>query len=173
MRCRSLTALALASAIAGCGVRGVTTTGDSKPLRPPHLACPHQDRHKPVSTAPAAKASLVPGNPQAVLLCRYSGLNDPHRFRLRSSRLVTTRTSVDRLAHGLDALPKLPRGTVLHCPADFGDAVIVVFGYSAGGADPVTVGLSGCQLASNGHFGRLAGPAKSSVVAQLEQLTRR
>jgi hypothetical protein len=87
-------------------------------------------------------------------------------------RTVTDAATVARLARELDALPKPTPGAV-NCPADFGDAVIAIFAYPTGDADPVTVGLSGCQSVGNGHLSRLAGFARSAVVRQLAALTPR
>lgn len=175
MRYRILLALLAASALAGCGVRGATTTGErirSKPLSASHRGCPSQDRRKPVNTALAANTSLVPGHPNAVLLCRYSGLNDPRRFTLVSHRLISSPTTVDRLAHALDSLPKIRPGTTLNCPADFADTMIAFFRYPNGPDDPVTMGLSGCGATTNGQLTRLA-LGQSPPAAELEKLAPR
>ena len=161
--------------LAGCGVGGARTTGEripSKPLSASHRGCPSQDRRKPVSTALAANASLVPGHPNAVLLCRYTGLNDPRRFTLVSHRLISSHTTVDRLAHALDSLPKFRPGTTLSCPADFGDTMIAFFRYPNGPDDPVTVGLSGCGATTNGQLTRLA-LGQRPPAAELEALVPR
>jgi hypothetical protein len=176
-------ALAVAAALAGCGASGAATTagGSQGPQRsvgaakpPAGHPCPSEDRRKPTSRALAANVSLVPGHPEAVLLCRYGGLNGPRRYGLVSSRLITARSTVDRLARELNTLPKLPHGTMLSCPADFGTAVIAFFRYATGPSDPVTVELSGCGAVGNGHLTRLvAATTHSPVRAQLEALTPR
>jgi hypothetical protein len=180
MRYRVLPALIVVPALAGCGTAaGVTTGGNASgkpaPRRstPIHATCSKSDRRKPVSHASGAAALIVPGHPQAALLCRYSGLNGHPRFALIGQRKITNAQSVARLAHELDALPKGPEGTAINCPADFGDAVLIFFAYAGGAVDPVTVALSGCGAVTNGHLTRLAGLAKSPVTGQLKSQTYR
>jgi hypothetical protein len=179
MRYRPLAALIVVPALAGCGSSiGVTTGETAQGNRAPKTSisslapCQKTDRAKPVSDAPGARSALVSANALAVQLCRYSGLNGHPRMTLIGQRTVTDPATVARLAHALDALPKSIPGAV-NCPADFGDAIIAVFAYPTGGADPVTVGLSGCQDVSNGHVHRLAGLARSPIAAQLAAQTSR
>jgi hypothetical protein len=176
---RVLATLVAAVTLASCAARTSTITHASghRGRQPNQVIadiapCQKTDRAKPVSDAAGARDTLVPGHPDTVQLCRYSGLNGHPPLMLLRTRVVTNAATVARLARGLDALPKPSTGTI-NCPADFGDAVIAVFGYRTGLPDPVTVALSGCGAVGNGHLTRLAGPAKSPVTAQLEQLTRR
>lgn len=171
---RVLGILAVAAALAGCGtMNGVTTTRAPSGKRPPTIkpTCPRSDRAKPVSNVAGARSSLVPGHPEAVLLCRYSGLNGRPRLALVRARTVTDPDTIRRLAHELDALPTAGSG-VINCPADFADSVIAYFVYATPEPDPVTVDLSGCQAVGNGHGQRLAGMARSPIASQLEVLTR-
>jgi outer membrane murein-binding lipoprotein Lpp len=166
-----------ATALAGCGTTSTVTTGRSTSGNPTnhaapriHATCPRSDRSKPVSRAASARASLVPDHPNALLLCRYSGLNGHPRLALISSKVLTDAATVERLAHELDALR--PTSGAVNCPADFGDAVIAFFEYPTAPPNPVTVGLSGCKDASNGHITRLTVFGGSQVATQLEALAR-
>jgi uncharacterized protein YceK len=175
MRYRVVVAVIVVPVLAGCGAaRTVTAPGNApskraNPVPSIRAACPKSDRDKPVSRIAGADAALVPGHPRVALLCRYSGLNARKRFALIGRRTIANSATVTRIAHDLGALR--PVSGVFNCPADFGDAVIAFFEYPTGPADPVTVGLSGCGQVTNGHVHRLAGPAKSPVVAQLKALT--
>lgn len=131
-------------------------------------ACPRHDRQPLVSRAPGASAVLVPGQPQAVLLCRYSGLQGPRARwqRLLRQRLVRQRARVGRLASELNALP--PVNGVQACPLDNGSAIVAIFRYRSGPDDPVTVRLTGCRLTTNGYVHREAG----SIADELRRLVR-
>jgi hypothetical protein len=170
---RALAASLLVAGLTGCGARTtVTTQGPSMPRPlPVPLTCSRSDRRTPPSKAPGAQRAVVPGHPQAVLLCRYSGLNGHPRLALIRSRAITNTATVAHLADELNALPK--QAGAINCPADFGDAVMAWFQYSAGPGDPVQVGLSGCQDVTNGHLNRSAGPAQSSVAGEIDALIRR
>jgi hypothetical protein len=117
----------------------------------------------------------VPDGPSEVLLCRYSGLgvnppSSPRAFRLVDDLFVVNRSTVTTLAGALDRLPVL--GGTFSCPADFADAVVAEFRYRSGPADPVRVGLSGCDLVSNGHVHRAAlFSSGQSLVKQLVAMT--
>jgi hypothetical protein len=69
-------------------------------------------------------------------------------------RGVTIRDAsrVRALAAALCALPPMP--AVLHCPADFGGAVRLVFAAGSRGFRPVRIQLSGCRSITG------AGPAR-------------
>src|SRR5947209_4038962 len=120
-------------------------------------ACPRHDRQPLVSRAAGASAALAPGRPQAVLLCRYSGLQGPRaRWQhLVGERLVRRADRVRHLASELNALP--PVSGVQACPADNGSAIVAIFRYRSGSDNPVTVGLTGCRLTTNGYVHREAG----------------
>jgi hypothetical protein len=156
----ALVALALASATSSAAGLG-------------RGACPATDRPAPVSDRAGAARSLVPPGANALLLCRYGGVNDGSAaFRLRSSPvLVKDASTVARYARDLDALKALS-GVVFHCPADTGTAIVAYFRYPTGPDDPVTLGLDGCMLVTNGHVHRTAGvqPTGRRLVSALEAL---
>jgi hypothetical protein len=170
---RALAAFVVVAALAGCGTRTALTTHGASAPKPHrlHAACPKSDRRKPASGVPGAQQKLVPGHPGAVLVCRYSGLNGHPRLALIRSLAITDAATVTHLAHELNALPPPSPGAV-NCPADFADAVLMFFAYAHGPADPVSVGLSGCQDVANGHLHRLAGLPRSPLPGELERLTR-
>jgi hypothetical protein len=56
---------------------------------------------------------------------------------------------------------------VFSCPMDDGSEILALFEYGSGPADPVTVDLTGCSIATNGRVTRMAGAA---IVSQLEAL---
>jgi hypothetical protein len=136
-------------------------------------ACPAGDRPAPVSGRQGATRSLVPAGANELLLCHYGGANDGgSAFRLLSSpALVKDGAKVARYAGDLDAL-KAMSGVVFHCPADTGRAIVAYFRYRTGPDDPVTLGLDGCMLVSNGHVHRTAGvqPTGRRLVSALEAL---
>ncbi len=109
-----------------------------------------------------------------MLLCRYSGLAGNPRsraaFRLTDDLLVTDHRVVGSMGSKLDGLPSSP-GPVA-CPADFGDAVVAVFGYGPGADDLVRLDLHGCNPVSNGRLTRTARfAAGQALLAQIEAMT--
>ena len=173
MSYRAVAAFVVVAALAGCGTRTAPTTHGASAPKPLRLqgGCPKFDGKKPTSGAPGAQRALVPGQPGALLLCRYSGLNGHSRLTLTRSRAITDAATVAHLAHDLNALPP-PSPRALNCPADFADAGLMFFFYAHGPGDPVSVGLSGCQDVANGHLHRLAGLPRSPLPGELARLTR-
>ncbi len=107
---------------------------------------------------------MVPGSPTSVLVCRYTGLNPASRaFRLIAHRVIRRGTRLRRLARQLDALK--PQKGPQNCPGDDGSAIIAVFRYSHTRPDPVTIGLAGCRLVTNGYRHR---EATSRIIDELE-----
>jgi hypothetical protein len=109
---------------------------------------------------------LVPSGASSVLVCSYSGLVEPHAVsytgpphRLIGDGLVIDHQTVGRLGSGLDAIPPTSPNEAFSCPADFGNQLVAYFRYPAGVDDPVTIGLSGCQMITNGHVRRLGRDA--------------
>jgi hypothetical protein len=107
----------------------------------------------------------------SVDLCRYHGLNPPALAgRLELGRTFNSVATVARLRRELDALPA-QGNAVFHCPMDDGSEILAIFAYAHAQYDPVTIGLSGCRLVSNGHLTRSArlppGPALLAELARL------
>ena len=114
-----------------------------------------------------SRIALVPPGATSVVLCWYGGLNARGAAgRLLASARVT-RNLVVRLTNELDALPKLPNG--IHCPVDDGSAVVARFEYAHAAPSAVRIGLTGCDIASNGRLTRRATPAVTSQVERILQ----
>lgn len=167
--------VAAGAVIAGCANTSAssspTATGTVMPA-----AC--------VETAPArlpadrwapAHTRLAPRGAVAIRLCRYLSLNAHPPLALVRSRLITGQALVDQLVGELDRLPAA-RGAVA-CPSDDGSQIVTLLAYGDGHRVTIRVGLSGCELVTNGTVHRIAlgmgsppafGP---QLVAQLERLT--
>src|SRR5581483_7176187 len=136
-------------------------------------ACPRSHRRQLASRRPGAAMALVPAGAVSVLVCRYNGLAEPFHphwraFALLGSKSIAGRRATARLASRFNRLPPAPTGPyAISCPADFGDAIVVYFRYRSGGANPVTVALSGCAFATNGP---LVKRTTSSLLADLKSL---
>ena len=134
----------------------------------PAAGCPAGDRDVRASTRAGAATRLVPPGASSVRLCRYRGLDPPSEAdRLISGRLIVAATTTRMLADELDAIP-VTTG-VYSCPADLGSSVVAYFRYRSGPPDPVTIGLSGCELVSNGRVHRTGGvsPAGRTAIADV------
>jgi hypothetical protein len=144
----------------------VTTSSNGQAGEPAMAAGTSAARCAPTDTGGVdsqrlgADAALVPAGARSVLLCRY-GIR-----RLVAHRLVSSSATVPRLAGGLNALPSA--AGAYSCPNDDGEEIIAHFGYGSGPDDPVSVELSGCQVATNGHVHRLG--LDRSVVGKLAAL---
>jgi hypothetical protein len=166
-----LTAISLVCITAGLAA-GPASTAPSLRAYP---SCPRHDRHPIVSTTVGADTAMVPRGARQVLLCRYSGVG-PRRsnpLHLVSKRLVRRIRTVDRLTAELNGLRKLT-GPV-SCAADSGAAIIAFFRYAqaAKADDPVTVGLSGCVIVTNGRLTRTAfWPPGPAMLRSLKRMTR-
>lgn len=182
MRRRFLFAALIAAVATGGAAAAVTAAGDagshpaansrnaqaSVPAGARYRACLAHDAVTFASRTAGASAALVPGRPQAVLLCRYSGLNARPPLTLVAHRLLNAAATTS-LARELNALPR--KTGLFQCPVDVGTAVVAFFRYRAMADDPVKIGLSGCQQVSNGHLNRLAGATRRHISAQLDGLT--
>jgi len=98
---------------------------------------------------PHGHGLLVGKGADAVLLCRYRGLNAATPRGLERERLVTSGARIARLTASFDALPPSPPG-IHSCPLDDGSEIVATFRYPSRGDDVVTVGLSGCRIVGNG-----------------------
>ncbi len=122
----------------------------------------------------AAHEELAPAGASAIRLCRYSDLNAHPRLALISSRLLRNPGIVRELVSKFDRLPSLS-GAVA-CPNDDLSQILAVPAYPGGRQVTVSVGLTGCELVSNGSVYRTAAGLGSppgfgpQLVAQLEQL---
>lgn len=145
-------ALAAAGALALAGCGGATS---AKLSTVRHRSCPAADVGNAPSPLPSTKTVLVPGDPVAVLVCRYWGRSDSGRTGTLAQRpYVASRQRADSLARRLDAL-RAPR----HLTAEIdgcdevlgGRSVLLFFRYAHEPDDPVRITKSGCIPVSNGH----------------------
>lgn len=93
-------------------------------------------------------AVLVPGAPNAALICRYQGMNSSHPGLLAGTRtLASTETTV------LATLFNDGHQTTgtYNCPADYQDLTTATFHYPSGPDVLVTYNASSCRFASNGQ----------------------
>ena len=132
--------------------------------------CPAQLPANPLSSRPGSTFALVPPGATSLLLCRYHGLNPLSRSgKLERARTVTGASELGRLTHEFDMLPKAPK--LIYCPMDDGSAILATFSYTDAPPNPVSVGLTGCQIVTNGHVTRTAARAGAPpLVAQLTAL---
>lgn len=160
------------AAVAGCGgsrpvvpALGSFSAGKCAVRRPVTL---HQ------ALWPAARSELAPPGPVAIQLRHYSAEVGRPVLRLLSSRRLTAHKAVAFFAGELDALP-LPDGTVV-CPDDDGSQVVATLTYPQSRSVAVSVGLRGCETATNGTVSRTASgfgspPEKAPpLVDQLERI---
>ena len=103
---------------------------------------------------PAAREAIVPAGAVAVRICNYYGLGDfgkqTAKTRARAGTLqdgtdLRSRDLLESLALEFRELEAAPTGAV-HCPADDGAQLYVVFSYRAAPPVFLHVSLSGCQF---------------------------
>jgi hypothetical protein len=106
-----------------------------------------------------------------LLLCSYHGLNPPAQaHRLEHVRLVSAPAELAQLTREFNALHRQPPIT-FHCPMDDGSEILAIFRYVDAPPDPISVGLTGCQIVSNGHLTRTASlPPGPALLHQLTSL---
>jgi hypothetical protein len=143
-----LAAATLAAALlGGCG----STRSEAVVVR--HRSCPLTDGRFAPSPAPATRASMVPGKPVAVLVCRYWGENDLHpQYNFAGERHVTDSAKLLIFARKLNALKPISTAPAPSCPVLGGRSVLLLFRYSHEPDDPVRILKGGCVGVSNGHL---------------------
>lgn len=122
---------------------------------------------------PAATRELAPPGPVTIQLCRYSAEVSRPFLRLMTARRVTAHSAVAFFARELDALPE-QHGTVV-CPNDDGSQVVAILTYPRSRTVAVSVGLGGCETATNGTVSRSAsgfGTPSEKVPPLVDQLKR-
>jgi hypothetical protein len=141
----------------------VASPANATPTREPRarLVCPP---HPPTSLSPHQRARvtihMVPGHPRRLLGCRYQGSNQPEP----QGTLVASMTlPASKIASGFDDARVIsPTGPARHCPADFGEQIVLVFGYPDGTSLHVIVEAGGCGDATNGARTVLTPPVLAS-----------
>ncbi|MDQ1481471.1 MAG: hypothetical protein QOI44_2332 [Actinomycetota bacterium] len=123
-----------------------TSTSTNTPT-PDALACLPSPPNFLMHQMAGTDATVVPGNPIALLACRYHGLNQPDPAgSLAKSAFFDPAT----IADALNAQPVIPPNANYLCPIDFGDTIVLLFGYSDNSRLAVRIGTTGCRFASNG-----------------------
>jgi hypothetical protein len=161
-RVRSLAVAALATSLAlgvALAVNGQRSTSVTDPAPAPSsipptskttpaaLACPSNlpsVRHHQIA---GTDTFMVPGNPTALLACRYHGLNQPEPAGALAESAFFDPAPI---AEALNAQPVIPPNAVYNCPIDFGDSIVLLFRYTNDSRLTVSVKESGCRFASNG-----------------------
>ncbi|MBO0880947.1 MAG: hypothetical protein J2P17_11510 [Mycobacterium sp.] len=108
----------------------------------------------PQSLAPAQPADaavrLVPGAPSVATVCRYHGFNQTVPRGTLARRAIVRGNTLAALVAGLNTAP-LDRGVPSTCVVDFGEAILIVFGYASGPPVTVSIDVGGCRFARNGQ----------------------
>jgi hypothetical protein len=157
----SATAVLVAPPIVGASAHPSSTPPACPPAQPVSTL---------VSERPGAAEELVPPGATALRLCSYqnpssistskSGDVDPIRpastTRALKRALVTSQAELRWFVQTFNELRSYPSGKAISCPADLGTKALALFSYAASPGDPVTIELTGCTAASNGHITRWA-----------------
>jgi hypothetical protein len=115
----------------------------------PRLVCPpHPPASLPHHQRAGVATTMVPGHPRRLLGCRFHGSNEPEAAGTLASSKALPASEVASAFD--DARVISPAGPVLHCPADFGEQIVLVFGYADGTPLRVSVEAQGCGDATNG-----------------------
>jgi hypothetical protein len=102
---------------------------------------------------------MVPGHPQRLLGCRYHGLNQPEPpGTLAASKTLPVSDAVSGFS---DARVLSPSAASESCPADSGEQIVLVFGYSDRSLLRLKVEAQGCGYATNGARTVLTPPLLS------------
>jgi hypothetical protein len=130
---------------AGCGSASRVLVG--------HRTCPPRDLTFASSPEVATRTVLVPGDPEAVLVCRYWGRRDTGRSQsLAGERQVLSGVKLRSFVRRLNALPPIPKDPPPSCPVFDGRSLLLLFRYHEAPDDPVQIVRSGCTPVSNGHL---------------------
>jgi hypothetical protein len=123
-----------------------TSTSTSTSASTPHaLGCLPSPPNFLTHQIAGTDATLVPGNPIALLACRYHGLNQPDPA---GSLAKSAFFDPAPIAGALNAQPVTL--AIYGCPIDFGDTIVLLFGYSDNSRLAVRISTTGCRFASNG-----------------------
>jgi hypothetical protein len=135
-----------------------TSTPKTAPIKCPAHAptdlAPHQQ--------PGTASTFVPGHPSELLGCRYHGDNQPQPV---GSRATSASFAPGAIAAELNAARPVPKVINFMCPVDFGETVLLIFGYPDGSRLTVSIATAGCEFATNGDR-RIFTPA--ATVTRLE-----
>jgi hypothetical protein len=100
-------------------------------------------------TYPAGPAAtMVPAAPSRARVCRYAGLNESSPAGTLVKGALLNNAELPRLVSSLNAAVPMPQR--INCPMDDNSSDLVIFGYPDGHTVTVKVGLTGCEVVSNG-----------------------
>ena len=155
-------ATALATVVAGCASAPRTEPGAGPSLstgRPGAVhpgpggiavtACPARQPGSVRATA-GSPTSMTPQHPTGATVCRYEGAGDPNEGTL-AKQVNVGAAKAGELAAAFNGSKVMPSGAVYSCPNDTGVVDLVLFDYAQGRHTVVTMSLSGCRTATNGH----------------------
>jgi hypothetical protein len=91
-----------------------------------------------------------------MVLCRYNGMNEPPRGRLRTTKVITDVTLVERWRDRFNMLPLEP-STLRSCPIDDDRRVRIAFIASPRSYVVLSANLAGCGAVTNGVEVRVPG----------------
>jgi hypothetical protein len=126
-------------------------------------SCP-ADLPKPGAYSPGPASIMVPASPNAARICRYNGLNSSQPENSLAKSGMVNPAELSGLVGGLNAAGPMP-SRVISCPMDNASNDVVIFAYPNGHTVFVTVGLTGCNLVTNGV--RKAHLTSSPVLGEL------
>jgi hypothetical protein len=168
------TAVLAIAALAACGSvhtnqspRAGTSPAAAAIMRPAVAdSCPGRLPTRLTSDVSGTTSTLEPLKADQLLLCGYDGAlrGGTHPAALSEHRLVTDRSTIDRLRSDLNGLGPVPRGRFA-CPFDSGARVIAIF---TDGAHEVQLrdAVSGCATVTNGSLTRWVGSSQVNTTVQ-------
>jgi hypothetical protein len=186
MAVRAVVMATLAIGLFGCGSANVSSAGSAvTPLPSPAAGSPLPEispqsvaaldrpfRCPPTFTnngstylpaiRPGLAASIVPGAPAGVIVCRYAGVSTDGGL-VRSATLTDTAA----LVAVLNTATQIPYGASEACKDGTGQLDLLLFHYTSGPPVGVTVGLDGCSVESNGVRLAYADTAQQQVLADV------
>jgi hypothetical protein len=157
----ALLAISSALALSACANSEGSSASSSRPETPP-ASCPSKALKEGAEAATnrniRSNKSLVPNQPNELLLCRYYGLGidqtpqtQARAGKLAAERLLRRPGVVRTIGREFDDLRQVSRSATFSCPFDEGAMLYAIFGYASEPVVPVEVSLSGCRFARNGR----------------------
>ncbi len=139
--------------------------------QPSEVCAPSDAGTHLVSHRRGSRHHLVPPGATTLTLCSYNGMNATRKlpqWGLKAIGVSSNAKTITALVRKLDALK--PQSGVFSCPMDDGTEIIAGFGYNSAPGNPVTVNVSGCESADNGHISRMI--LASNLVTLMRRLTK-
>lgn len=157
----ALLALSGALALSACATSEGSSDSSSRSEALP-ASCPKRALKEGAEAATnrnlRSNDSLVPSQPDELLLCRYYGfgINQTPQTQARAGKLAAERLLrrlgvVRSIGRAFDVLHQVRRNAVFSCPFDEGAVLYAIFDYANEPVVPVEVSLSGCGFAVNGR----------------------